>query len=455
MAEVELILPKMGESIIEATIISWNKNEGDSIQEDETVLEIATDKVDSEIPSPYSGVLKKILYQPDDVVQIGSPIAIIEIAGESSVPTQQKPQKEPPAQKPAETKQESPQKEERDKKTKVFIPRKKEEPTNDEGRFYSPLVRNIARAEGISFDELETIEGTGGKGRVTKYDLLNYIDTRSTSPAPQSKIETPSQSIKAQVNQSTTNQASTSPSPQIANTTGNVEIEQMDRMRQAIANHMVHSKKTSAHVTSFVEADVTNMVLWRNRTKENFLKTHGEKLTFTPLFVEAVVAALNDFPKINSSLDGQNIVIKKDYNLGIATALPDGNLIVPVIKKAQQLSLIGLANQVNDLSNKARNKQLKPDDIQGGTFTISNIGTFGNIMGTPIINQPQVAILAIGAINKKPVVVESAKGDTIGIRHMMFLSLSYDHRIIDGFLGGSFLKRIAENIEAFDVNRKI
>jgi len=444
MALVELIMPKMGESIMEATILKWVKNVGDTVEVDETILEIATDKVDSEVPSPVAGVIKEVLFQENDVVEIESVIAIIATEGEdtSSKPT-------PSAQKaPSSNGQSNGQKK----------PEPKREPTpavavataahgvstqGTSSRFYSPLVKNIAKQENISIAELETVPGTGAKGRVTKKDILNYISNRGAAPAvaPAAKVAAP--------------KSTSGPVQPQVNFNGGTEIIEMDRMRKLIAEHMVMSKQTSPHVTSFVEVDVTNIVNWRNKIKKQFQETHGEKITYTPIFVEAVVKAIQDFPMVNISLDGTQIILKKSINIGMATALPSGNLIVPVIKNANHLNLLGLTKSVNDLANRARNNQLKPEDIQGGTFTLTNVGTFGNVMGTPIINQPQVAIMAIGAIRKKPAVVETEYGDLIAVRHMMFLSLSYDHRIVDGFLGGSFLRRVGDYLEAFDGERKI
>ncbi len=442
MAQVELIMPKMGESIMEATILKWVKQVGDSIEMDETVLEIATDKVDSEVPSPVAGVLTEIFFQEDDVVEIGKVIAMIATEGESA------------SSKPSPATQEKP--------TETTAPEPSPEPlmakavattsvaeNMDDGRFYSPLVKNIAKNEHISAEELAQIAGSGMNGRVTKKDILAYVENRHTAPqtvAPSAPVA-PAPKVAAP-------KATQSAAPAIS-TSGNVEIVEMDRMRRLIADHMVRSKHTSPHVTSFIEADVTNLVNWRNKVKGEFLKKHGEKITFTPIIFEAVAKAILDFPMINVSVDGNNIVVKKDINLGMATALPSGNLIVPVIKSADQLNLIGLTKSVNGLANKARNNKLKPEDIQDGTFTVTNVGTFGNVMGTPIINQPQVAIMAAGAIRKKPAVVETEYGDLIAVRQMMFLSLSYDHRVVDGFLGGSFLRRVGDYLEAFDGNRTI
>lgn len=444
MAQVELIMPKMGESIMEATILKWVKQVGDTIELDETVLEIATDKVDSEVPSPVAGTLAKILFQENDVVEIGKAIAIIATEGEAVAPDVTPAQTSTPADNgtaktptPA-----TPQPAVAQVVVESAI-------SNKEGsRFYSPLVRNIAKNENITLTELEGIAGTGMNGRVTKKDMLAFVENRHNAPQATPTV------------QKSTTTPSAVPAPQngtapAVSLSGNVEIVEMDRMRRLIADHMVRSKHTSPHVTSFVEVDVTNIVNWRNKVKGEFQKKHGEKITFTPIFMEAVVKAIGDFPMINVSVDGNNIIVKKDINIGMATALPSGNLIVPVIKAADHLNLTGLAKSVNSLANKARNNKLKPEDIQGGTFTLTNVGTFGNVMGTPIINQPQVAIMAVGAIRKKPGVVETPYGDLIAVRQMMFLSLSYDHRVVDGFLGGSFLRKVGDYLEAFDSNRTI
>jgi 2-oxoglutarate dehydrogenase E2 component (dihydrolipoamide succinyltransferase) len=438
MARVELVMPKMGESIMEATILKWRKKPGDSVELDEAVLDIATDKVDSEIPSPVAGTLVEILFQENDVVPINKAIAIIETdmsaAAMEAPPTASNSQQET--------------------STVPFVPATSapsQQPASAEAtagqRFYSPLVRTIAKEEKIAQAELDAIPGSGQEGRVTKKDMLAYVSNRSTASVP-----TPT---AAPAVVSTPAVTPTAPSAPATSVSGAVEIVEMDRMRRLISDHMVMSKHTSAHVTSFVEVDVTNMVNWRNGVKDKFKKQFGENITFTPLFVEAVARAIRDFPMINSSVDGTRILVKKDINIGMAAALPSGNLIVPVIKNADYLNLTGLAKVVNDLANRARQNQLKPDEVQGGTFTLTNVGTFGNVMGTPIINQPQVAIMAMGAIRKKPAVLETEYGDVIAIRQMMFISLSYDHRIVDGMLGGSFLRRVADYLEAFDPNRPI
>lgn len=439
MALVELIMPKMGESITEATILKWNKKEGDTVAIDEAVLEIATDKVDSEVPSPYAGTISKILYQVNDIVQVGKAIALIET--EANVAAQASPAAAPPsATASAKPNPVAPA----SAKPAVSV-----SASSNGARFYSPLVLNIAREEGISMAELENIPGTGADNRVTKKDILNYVQHRraQSASAPASPVVTSSAPV--------TQEAPSVSSAPAVNFSGNVEIIEMDRMRRLIADHMVRSKHTSPHVTSFVEADVTNMVLWRDRIKKEFEKKEGEKITFTPLFIEAIVKAIKDFPLINSSVDGYNIIRKREINIGMAAATPGGNLIVPVIKNADTKNLLGITREVNDLANRARNNQLKPHEIEGGTFTLTNVGTFGNVMGTPIINQPQVAIMATGSIKKKPAVLETPQGDVIAIRHMMFLSLSYDHRIVDGALGGSFLRRVADYLEQFDINREI
>lgn len=438
MPQVELIMPKMGESIMEATILKWLKKEGDNIKVDESILEIATDKVDSEVPSSTSGVLVKILHKEGEVVPVGKAIAIIDSGGEAAVKPSIPSPKSEIISKPEIpiTKKEIAVPIAAPSVSATTISHK----SNGHGRFYSPLVKNIAKNEGISVNELETVSGTGKDGRVSKKDILSYLQTRKSSP-----------SVSTQTNSATT----ISINAPVVSMTGNVEIIEMDRMRKLIAEHMVMSKHVSPHVTSFVEADVTNLVVWRNKIKDIFEKREGEKMTFTPLFIEAVVKAIKDFPMINSSVSGTTIVRRKDINIGMAAALPSGNLIVPVIKNTDQLSLVGLTKIVNDLAGRARQNKLKPNEIEGGTFTLTNVGTFGNVMGTPIINQPQAAILATGAIRKKPAVIETPQGDLIGIRHMMFLSLSYDHRIIDGALGGSFLRRVADYLEQFDAERGI
>ncbi len=448
MALVELVMPKMGESIMEATILKWVKNVGDQVEEDETILEIATDKVDSEVPSPVAGTIKEVHFKEDETVEVGKVIAIIATEGEEPAPNAS------PGSEPATA---SNGHADNGKSSQPTAP-KREEPalaTADVGdipksgsgdRFYSPLVRNIAKEENISAQELEQIEGSGMHGRITKKDILAYVENREA--APQQQPPTPKPQAQPQP----------TPQPQTASAVSygdNVEIIEMDRMRRLIADHMVRSKQTSPHVTSFVEVDVTNMVQWREGIKKSFQQKYGEKITYTPIFIEAIVKAINDYPMVNISVDGTKLIRKKDINIGMAAALPSGNLIVPVIKNADHLNLIGLTKKVNDLAGRARENKLKPDEVQDGTFTITNVGTFGNVMGTPVINQPQVAIMATGAIRKKPAVVETEYGDLIAVRHMMYLSLSYDHRVVDGALGGSFLRKVGDYLEAFDPNTKL
>ena len=438
MARFELIMPKMGESITEATVLKWLKNPGDKIGEDESVLEIATDKVDSDVPSPVSGIMGEALYKEGDVVQVGEAVAYIETEGGTVTESvSETPVKEETIEAPVSTP--SPVINQHIETTVA---------SSNGARFYSPLVLNIARQENIAMAELETVPGTGKEGRVTKKDILSYVKNRGDGSSV-AQVETAIPAI--------TKSTAAPSSPALASTSsdGNIEIIEMDRMRKMIAHHMVDSVQTSAHVTSFVEADVTKIVNWRNKHKGEFLKREGEKLTFTPIFIEAVITALKEFPMVNASIVGDNIHVKKDISIGMATALPSGNLIVPVIHRASERSLVGLAKEVNRLANAARSGNLKPEEIQGGTYTVSNVGTFGNLMGTPIINQPQVAILALGAIKKKPVVVETSEGDMIGIRHMMFLSHSYDHRIVDGAMGGAFVRRVADLLESWDTDRAI
>ena len=434
MSQVELKMPKMGESVAEATITKWLKKEGDSVEQDEPILEIATDKVDSEVPSTAAGILVKQLYNEGDVVAVGKSIAIIGDSASSAAPIPSAPKAEEVKIAPAPVLSTQPA-----AAASMGV---------SSSKFYSPLVKNIAQQENVSSAELDAITGTGAEGRVTKKDILQFIENRKSGNGQIAKT-TSAESVPSATIQQTKAPAA------IPMTDGDVEIIEMDRMRKLIADHMVMSKHTSPHVTSFVEADVTNMVLWRNKVKNDFEKREKEKITFTPLFIEAIVRAIKDFPMINCSLDGTKILLKKNINIGMATALPSGNLIVPVIKNADRMNLVGLTKSVNDLSGRARKNKLSPDEIAGGTFTLTNVGTFGNVMGTPIINQPQVAILAVGAIRKKPAVIETEFGDTIGIRQMMFLSLSYDHRIVDGSLGGSFLRKLADYLEQFDINRNL
>ncbi|MEN9640796.1 MAG: hypothetical protein RLZZ262_2665 [Bacteroidota bacterium] len=448
MSQIELLLPKMGESVAEATIIKWLKKEGDAVKADEPIIEIATDKVDSEVPSPEDGVLVKCTVKEGDVVQVGQLIAVIQ-TGSGSVTVSAAPAASAaPAEPVKAAAPEVP-----------FVPATVDLPSNsDSNRFYSPLVRNIAKSENVSMQELDQIQGKGQGGRVTKEDLMQYIKGRGTAPAVAAApvASAPAVAASAPAAAPAAKPAAEAPKAKSNIVIGpNDEIVEMDRMRKLIADHMVMSKQTSPHVTSYVEADVTNIVLWRDKVKKSFEQKEKTKITFTPIFMEAIAKAIKDFPGVNVSVDGTQIIKRGDINLGMATALPTGNLIVPVIRNADQLNLVGLAKKVNDLADRARQNKLTPDEITGGTFTLTNVGTFGNVMGTPIINQPQVAILAVGAIRKKPAVIETPHGDFIGIRHMMFLSHSYDHRVVDGALGGQFVKRVADYLEAFDINREI
>lgn len=428
MAQFELVMPKMGESVAEATIIKWLKKPGDSIELDEPVLEIATDKVDSEIPSPVAGILEKILFEEGQTILVNGVIAIINTSAEASSAPASAPSPASAAKAP-ETVAAAP--------SAVAAVSESIGSKSESGKFYSPLVRNIAKEEKISMQELDSIPGTGKEGRVTKDDLMNWLSNRK--PGQAAPVSAPA--VKA-----------TQVAPAVSMNAGD-EIIEMDRMRKLIADHMVMSKSVSPHVTSFVEVDVTNMVLWRERVKKDFEKREGEKITFTPIIIEAVARAIKDLPMINVSVSGTSIIKRKNINIGMATALPSGNLIVPVIKNADTLSLVGITKSVNDLATRARANKLSPDDISGGTFTVTNVGSFGNVMGTPIINQPQVAIMAVGVIKKKPAVLETPQGDVIAIRHMMYCSLSYDHRVVDGSLGGSFIRKVADYLEAFDINR--
>lgn len=439
MAIVDLVMPKMGESIMEATVLKWHKQPGDSVKMDETVLEIATDKVDSEVPSTAAGTITEILFKENDVVPVGTVIARIDSAASGNGTVAAAPAPVQAAPQPAPQQQAAPQ--------PVAQPATI---ANAGNRFYSPLVLNIASKEGIGMAELENIPGTGNEGRVTKRDILTYVASRGAVPVAQAAPAQPQPQAAPAVSTAVTH----TPQP-ATNYGGNVEIIEMDRMRKLIADHMVRSKATSPHVTSFTEADVTNLVKWRDKSKKAFETKYGEKITFTPIFIEAIVNCIKKFPMINSSLDGDKIIIKKDINIGMAAALPSGNLIVPVIKNADTKNLLGLTKDVNYLANAARSSKLKADDTQGGTFTLTNVGTFGSLMGTPIINQPQVAILAVGSIKKRPMVLETPEGDVIAIRHMMYLSLSYDHRIVDGSLGASFLTAVANELEAFNGNREV
>lgn len=440
MATVEMVMPKMGESVMEGTVLAWLKNVGDTIEEDESILEVATDKVDTEIPATHGGVLKEVLAEEGDVIEVGKPIAIIETDGEAGgsnpAPT------EAPVTNPVEKAEEILETaiSTASASNGTAVPR-----TSESGKFFSPLVRSIAKEEGISAAELESINGSGNEGRVTKNDILDYVKTRKSGGA----------SAPATTPKAAPAMPSASHQPMPVAVDGGDEIIEMDRMRKMIAERMVASKHISPHVTSFVEADVTKVVAWRNKIKNEFLNREGEKLTFTPILIEAIVRAIKDLPMINVQIDGNNIVKKKAINIGMATALPSGNLIVPVIHNADQLSLVGITKKVNDLARRARENKLKPDELQGGTYTVSNVGSFGNVMGTPIIMQPQVAIMALGAIQKKPSVIETPEGDMIGIRSKMFLSHSYDHRVVDGALGGMFVRKVADYLEAYDLNRGI
>ena len=445
MARFELKLPKMGESVAEATITSWLKEVGDTIEMDEPVLEIATDKVDSEVPSEVDGKLVEKLFEVDDVVQVGQTIAIIETEGDGATEdtgsTDAPEVSEPKAVKEAAATIEQ----------EITSSTSSDNNYADSDSFYSPLVKNIAKQENISLDELESISGTGKGGRVTKNDILAYVENKKAGnvTSTSTKPSTPA----APASHSATSRQAPVAAPVSVN--GGDEIIEMSRMGKLISHHMVASVQTSAHVQSFIECDVTNIWNWRKKNKDAFKQREGENLTFTPIFMEAVAQAIKEFPMINISVDGDKIIKRKNINLGMAAALPDGNLIVPVIKNADQLNLVGMAKSVNDLANRARTGKLKPDDTQGGTYTVTNVGTFGSIMGTPIINQPQVAILALGAIRKVPAVVETPDGDFIGIRMKMFLSHSYDHRVVNGALGGQFVQRVAQLLEGFDSNRSI
>ena len=424
MANFELVMPKLGESIIEATITKWLKKEGEQVTEDEPIAELATDKVDSEIPSPVEGTIVKLFFTEGDVVPVGKIIALINMGGETAVEV-------PVAETVTETKTEI-----KAAETRPVEVAEVQETASD--RFYSPLVKSIAKKEGVKLSELDSVSGSGKDGRLTKTDMLGYLQNRSSSPAPAATVATP---VKPAA-------------PAVTSSTGDMVVE-MDRMRKLIADHMVMSKQVSPHVTSFIEVDMTNIVRWRDKIKDSFFEREGQKITFTPLFVQAAATALREFPNVNASVDGYKVIRRRDVNVGMAAALPDGNLIVPVIKNADQKNLLGLTKDVNDLANRARKNKLNPDDIQGGTFTITNFGSFDSLTGTPIINQPQVAILGIGAIKKRPWVLETEHGDVIAIRHICVLSLAYDHRIVDGALGGQFLKRMQEILEGFDTSVKI
>jgi 2-oxoglutarate dehydrogenase E2 component (dihydrolipoamide succinyltransferase) len=449
MALIEMVMPKMGESIIEGTVLHWLKKVGDPIEQDESVLEVATDKVDTEVPSTHAGVLKEILAKEGQVVPVGQPIAIISTGEEATQPPSTSAL---PAMQP-----ETDSAQVIEEQIQVLADQRQARPVAS-GRFYSPLVLNIAKEEHIPMQELETIPGTGAENRVTKKDILTYVASRKKEP-----ISIKPQQPEARQEAKTEAPAPTFSSPVVTepvakpgtSVNGRSEIIEMDRMRKMIAQRMVDSKRISPHVTSFVEVDVTNIVFWRNRVKQDFKRIEGDSITFTPIFIEALVKAIKDYPLINVSVDGEKIIVKKDINIGLAVALPTGNLIVPVIKNADQYNLIGLTKKVNDLAKRARNNKLVPDDLTDGTYTMSNVGSFGSVMGTPIIVQPQVAIMAFGAVQKKPAVIETPFGDSIGIRHLMFLSHSYDHRVVDGALGGMFVRRVADYLEGFDVNLKL
>ncbi|APD07376.1 dihydrolipoyllysine-residue succinyltransferase [Flavobacteriaceae bacterium UJ101] len=433
MAEYKIVLPELGEGVIEATLTNWLVNVGDKVEEDDSIAEIATDKVDSDVPTSRDGVVKELLYQPNDVIKVGAVLAILEVEGEVSE-----------EEVSTIVKEETAVSEEIIETVSAPLTTQNSEVNSiesSEDRFYSPLVKNIAKEENISQSELDSIKGSGAKGRVTKDDILDYLKNRGKNKDTKIESVSPKTTPTPRNSQPTTNYTFQS---------GDDEIIEMDRMRKMIANHMVDSKRISPHVSSFVEADLTKIVNWRNKIKDEFLRKEGEKMTFTPIFIQAVARAIKDYPMINVQVDGDKIIRKKDINIGMAVALPSGNLIVPVIKNADQYSLTGLAKKVNDIANRARNNQLKPDEIKGGTYTVTNIGSFGNVFGTPIINQPQAAILAVGAIVKKPAVIETPEGDVIGIRHKMFLSHSYDHRVVDGALGGMFVKRVGEYLESFN-----
>ena len=446
MAQFELILPKMGESVAEATVTNWLKNVGDTIEAEESIVEVATDKVDSEVPSPVSGTLVQIISEVNDVAQVGAAIAIIETEGEGAGDTPAPAAAAAPSQAPAPAAAATIETQVAEAVTTATGGALAK---SSNGRFYSPLVRSMAKEEGIGQAELDAIPGSGKEGRVTKKDIIAYLESGRSAATPAPAVAAAAPAAAAPKSASPKAAA-----PTITPGAGD-EIIEMDRMRKLIADHMVNSVQTSPHVTSFVEADMTKIVKWRNANKNSFQAKHGEKITFTPIIMEAIIKAIKDFPMINVSVEGSTIIKHNNINVGMAAALPSGNLIVPVVKNADSLSLLGLTKAVNDLANRARNNALKPDEVSGGTYTLTNVGTFGNVLGTPIINQPQVAIMAAGAIVKKPAVVETPEGDMIAVRHKMFLSHSYDHRVVDGALGGMFVKRVAEYLEAWDPNREI
>ena len=448
MAEIEIRLPKMGESVTEATITNWLKSPGDQISLDEPLVEVATDKVDNELPSEAEGVLIKQLFQKDDVAQVGDVIAIISTEAGASPDTSDQTNTSAENPKEVEKKDEQPSVVKTDVPATPVISQngnstERISKNGAKGQFFSPLVRSIAEKEGISQEELEAISGSGAEGRVTKKDVLAHL-TKDIQTSPEANIAAKTNQVRPEVKEAP-----------VVVPSGEDQIIEMDRMRKLIADHMVMSKQVSPHVTSYVEADVTNIVNWRNKIKKVYKEREGENLTFTPILIEAIVKAIKDFPMVNVSVSGTQIIVKKNINIGMATALPSGNLIVPVIKNADRLSLTGLTKSVNELAVNARENKLKPEDIQGGTYTVTNVGSFGNVMGTPIINQPQVAIMALGAIRKVPAVVETPEGDFIGIRHKMFLSHAYDHRVVDGALGGRFVRKVADYLEEFDINRDI
>lgn len=454
MAEKPIIMPKMGESIAEATVIRWLKNEGDRVEKDEAIVEIATDKVDSEIPSTEAGILTKQMYKEGDVVKVGDPVAMVNTAGDATASAPAPVASAPAEEKaPATVAAAAAQIEEQIEKNTQLAGLT----AHSGDRYYSPLVMNIARSEGIGMAELDTVPGTGKEGRVTKADILDYVSNKAqgkvATPAAAAAPAASAPSAPAETAKSSGSTVSIK-APAVSVNAGD-EVVEMDRVRKLIADHMVMSKHVSPHVTSFVEADVTNLVNWRNGIKDAFKKKEGENITFTPIFIEAIVKAIRDFPMINVSVDGDKIIKRKNINVGMAVAQQNGNLIVPVIKNADTMNLLGLTRAVNDLANRARVNKLSPDEIQGGTYTLTNVGSFGNVMGTPVINQPQVAIMAVGAIRKKPAVLETEHGDVIAIRHMMYLSHSYDHRVVDGGLGGMFVRRVADYLEQWDPKREI
>lgn len=453
MALVEMVMPKMGESIMEGTILNWLKKVGDPIAQDESVLEVATDKVDTEVPATYSGILHQILAQKGDIVQVGRPIAIINNTPNEVIEVQAVEKNIAPYIAPEPAESVPPAVENTPIQPPIRpIVQPQANSTSTGAKFYSPLVLNIAREENISLTELEQMNGTGRDGRVTKNDVVYYLQNRSAKPTENTIPKPIAENTVVQENVTIPELQAVKPASSFS---GKSEIIEMDRMRKMIAERMLDSQRISAHVTSFVEADVTNIVYWRNRMKQDFMQKEGVALTFTPIFIEAVIKALKDYPMLNSSVVGDKIIIKKEINIGVAVALANNNLIVPVIKNADEMNIVGLTKRINDIAKRARANKITPDELQGGTYTISNVGSFGNVMGTPILVQPQVGILALGTVVKKPAVIETEQGDTLGIRHMMFLSHSYDHRIIDGAMGGMFVRRVADYLEQFDLSRKV